>query len=127
MSDTAAYIVVIAFVGLIGYGIYVLQKEHQDEKKRKEAGIPYDDIIREPEKPTNPNLAFCPDCHKEVSKNANTCIHCGCNLKLGFSKFEQNMNKASRGMFKLGCSLMMIPFLIIFLIILYVFFSLLAA
>ena len=25
-----------------------------------------------------PNLMFCPDCGKEISRRAQTCIHCGC-------------------------------------------------
>ena len=56
--------------------------------------------------PTNPNLINCPDCYKEVSKNADICIHCGCNLRLGHNKTAQALNKASRGMKKTGCSIM---------------------
>ena len=76
-------------------------------------------------KPTNPNLALCPDCYKEVSKNANTCIHCGCNLRLGFTKWEQNSRKFSRGAFKLGCSIMTFQLAVVILIILYVLWSVL--
>ena len=33
------------------------------------------------------NLVKCPDCSKEVSKNAQKCPHCGAKLKMGgFSK-----------------------------------------
>ncbi|WP_082091389.1 zinc-ribbon domain-containing protein [Paracidovorax citrulli] len=33
------------------------------------------------------NLIKCPDCNKEVSKNAQKCPHCGAKLKMvGFSK-----------------------------------------
>jgi hypothetical protein len=29
-------------------------------------------------RPLMPNLMFCPDCGKEISRRAKTCIHCGC-------------------------------------------------
>ena len=74
-------------------------------------------------KPDNPNLIFCPDCYKEVSKNAKTCIHCGCDLTLGHNKTTQSLNKAGRGMMKAGCSMIILQaaifWLILFFIILY--------
>ena len=74
-------------------------------------------VSSKPEPPTNPNLINCPDCYKEVSKNADVCIHCGCNLRLGHNKTAQAINKTSRGMMKGGCALMVLQFAVVWLIV----------
>ena len=74
-------------------------------------------VSSKPEPPTNPNLINCPDCYKEVSKNADVCIHCGCNLRLGHNKTVQAINKTSRGMMKFGCAGMLLQMIVVWLIV----------
>ena len=101
--EIVGYIIFAGFV-IFCARLFVQNRDELREERKNSLKRESSQQTEPPAKPTNPNLALCPDCYKEVSKNANTCIHCGCNLRLGFTKWEQNSRKFSRGAFKLGCS-----------------------
>jgi hypothetical protein len=123
---------VLAVTAFFTAGIAIYNKV-QAEKKRNKAGIYYNPEVEDEKerkkkeerkklKPDNPNLIFCPDCHKEVSKNAKACIHCGCDLTLGHTKTNQSINKTARGMRKVGCTMIIVQALIFWLVLLFIIF-----
>jgi len=109
--DIGNTLALVIGMGLLYIAIRGSEKREEDSKPIKPT------VSSKPEPPTNPNLINCPDCYKEVSKNADVCIHCGCNLRLGHNKTVQAINKTSRGMMKFGCAGMLLQMIVVWLIV----------
>ena len=102
-------------VGALVLVYYATKSNKKINAERESRPIEQSESSKPP--PTNPNLINCPDCYKEVSKNADVCIHCGCNLRLGHNKTVQAINKTSRGMMKFGCAGMLLQMIVVWLIV----------